>query len=97
MSDQMNSEAVQKEQFGSRKVKKAFEQDHGLNEAGIMNAAYAPNFYGKGSVSEIAKERLNKILAGPPDKPDKKKKYQFGQPESTEGLEYKRILQGEEP
>lgn len=91
--DSQNSQAVQREQV-VKKVKKGFEQDPRLNKEGIMGAAYSPNFYGKGSVSETAKERLNNILQG---QPEKKKKYQFGQPQESEGLQYKRILGGEEP
>lgn len=92
MSEQ-DAAPVEREQV-YRKTKKAFEQDHGLNQENILNAAYAPNFYGKGSVSETAKQRLNNILAGPPEK---KKKFQFGEQAKAEGLDYKRILAGEEP
>ena len=85
--DNGDTEAVQKESFGTRKPKKAYENDFGkLNKDNVMSAALGPRMFSENSTSEIAKKRLRRILAGGG--------YKFGDLNEKVGMDGDAMLRG---
>ena len=86
--DNGDTEAVQKESFGTRKPKKAYENDfRTLNKENVLGAALGPNMYGANSTSATAKKRLRRNLS--------EGGYKFGDmDERTGGLDYSAIMRG---
>lgn len=90
--DDEGTQAVQKEQVASKKVKRMFENDFSnLNRENVEGAALGPSFYGRDSTSAKARQRLRRIL--------RQGGYKFGDEKdaATGGLDYQAILRGGEP